>query len=216
MFTSTPNHNTNPCSSFLSSTNTNSNYGPANCYRPLQQLYKTVYSPTNGNTSSPMTIECICRPAERYKTTNMTYGSFYYDNSLSTEKNLAINYDKAAFARCYDNNRLKMGYSSKDKNCGKEYGQTTKTPFSQISSSLVVQYFRMPMIQKKVNTGHNPQVTLVVQLIVVIIPSIVRIYKRVHPVLKSPCHLIPLLRQVILRMYTFVVFKLVFEIKIFR
>ncbi len=74
----------------------------------------------SGKNASSMNIECICRPAERYKTTNMTYGSFYYDNSASTEKNLAINYDKAAFARCYDNNRNKMGYGNLGKHQGKE------------------------------------------------------------------------------------------------
>ncbi len=126
MFSSTYNNNTNPCSSILSNTNGNSNYTnnysyqPANCYRPLQQLYKTVYSPMDGKNSSTMNIACICRPAERYKTTNMTYGSFYYDNSLSTEKNQAINYDKAAFARCYDNNRNKQGYQTSENNRGKE------------------------------------------------------------------------------------------------
>lgn len=128
MFSYNPSNNTNPCSSILSSisgtnnwTNNNlNNYGPANCYRPLQQLYKTVYSPMYGNNSSHMNIACICRPAERYKTTNMTYGSFYYDNSMSTEKNQAINYDKAAFARCYDNNKNKMGYQSTGNNRGKE------------------------------------------------------------------------------------------------
>jgi hypothetical protein len=97
------------------------NYGPANCYRPLQQLYKTVYSPIQGNNALAMNIACICRPAERYKTTNMTYGSFYYDKSLSTEKNHAINYDKAAFARCYDNNINKTGYQSTGNNRTKEY-----------------------------------------------------------------------------------------------
>jgi hypothetical protein len=117
--------NTNPCSSILSNTNdTNNNnlnnYDPAHCYRPLQQLYKTVYTPMNGKNSSHMNIACICRPAERYKTTNMTYGSFYYDDSMSTEKNQAINYDKAAFARCYDNKKNKMGYSSTSNNRGKE------------------------------------------------------------------------------------------------
>jgi hypothetical protein len=89
------------------------NQRPSNCYRPLQQLYKTVYSPTNGNNLSQMNIACICRPAERYKTTNMTYGSFYYDDSISTQKNGVstqrngvLDYDRAIFARCYgDNNK---------------------------------------------------------------------------------------------------------------
>lgn len=107
-----------PCSSILSNgneTNTHANKNsnncqPANCYRPLQQLYKTVYTPIGGNSTSTMNIACICRPAERYKTTNMTYGSFYYDNSLPTDRNLAVNYDKAAFARCYDNTRNQLGY----------------------------------------------------------------------------------------------------------
>lgn len=51
----------------------------------------------------------------------MTYGSFYYENSLSTEKNQVINYDKAIFARCYDQNKINMANTStKDKNCTKE------------------------------------------------------------------------------------------------
>lgn len=119
---SSTSNNPNPCSTMLSqsATSNNNNYGPANCYRPLQQLYKTVYSPMCTNNSSSMKIECICRPAERYKTTNMTYGSFYYDNSLSREKNHVINYDKAAFARCYDNNMKKNGYQSMENSGRKE------------------------------------------------------------------------------------------------
>jgi hypothetical protein len=119
-------NNTNPCSTMFSSSNANNNlnnYGSANCFRPVQQLYKTVYTPMSGTNSAHMNITCICHPAERYKTTNMTYGSFYYDNSLSTEKaekNQAINYDKAAFARCYDNNRNKLGYQTSENNRGKE------------------------------------------------------------------------------------------------
>jgi hypothetical protein len=120
MFSSTYNTTTDPCSSIHSYTNGNNYYQPANCYRPLQQLYKTVYSPVCENNSTTMNIACICRPAERYKTTNMTYGSFYYDNSLSTEKNQVINYDKATFARCYDNNRNRLGYQTSDNNRGKE------------------------------------------------------------------------------------------------
>ena len=110
-----------PCSSILSKTNNNCNsYQPANCYRPLQQLYKTVYSPLYESNAPTMNIACICRPAERYKTTNMTYGSFYYDNSLSMDKNRVINYDKAAFARCYDNTRDRLGYHSKNSNRRRE------------------------------------------------------------------------------------------------
>ena len=73
------------CSSLYNQTNpcdANSQSQRASCFRPLQQLYKTVYCPDNGNKSSPMVVACICRPSERYKTTNMTYGSFYYDQSL--------------------------------------------------------------------------------------------------------------------------------------
>jgi hypothetical protein len=55
------------------------------CYRPLQQLYKTVY----GNNSSD--FACISRPsAERYKTTNMTYGSFHYNNWVFIQKNRPV------------------------------------------------------------------------------------------------------------------------------
>jgi hypothetical protein len=56
-------------------------------FRPLQQMYKTVYSPSSGNGSSPFTSACICRPAERYKTANMTYGSFHYNNWKFMQKN---------------------------------------------------------------------------------------------------------------------------------
>jgi len=124
-YSSTQNNN-NPCSTIFSSANANNNlnnYDSANCYRPLQQLYKTIYTPMSGTNSVHMNIACICRPAERYKTTNMTYGSFYYDNSLSTEKtekNQAINYDKAAFARCYDNSINTTGYQSLGNNRAKE------------------------------------------------------------------------------------------------
>ena len=104
-----------PCSSIQSYSNSNSSYQPASCYRPLQQLYKTVYAPVCGNNTTAMNIACICRPAERYKTINMTYGSFYYDNALSTERNQVINYDKAIFARCYDNNGNRSGYQTSDK-----------------------------------------------------------------------------------------------------
>lgn len=125
--------NSNPCASYLSSSSNQYYSRPANCYRPLQQLYKTVNSScdcdktlssssrTAAGKAGPMQIACICRPAERYKTTNMTYGSFYYENSLSTEKNQVINYDKAIFARCYDQNKINMANTStKDKNCTKE------------------------------------------------------------------------------------------------
>jgi hypothetical protein len=105
---------TNPCSTILAYNNGSNNWinsnncGPSNCYRPLQQLYKTVYGPTNGNNFSQMNIACICRPAERYKTTNMTYGSFYYDKSASMQKNRPIDRDRALFAKCLDNNNKRQ------------------------------------------------------------------------------------------------------------
>jgi hypothetical protein len=126
-----PNNYPNPCSTILSNINGNTNnyynQRPANCWRPLQQLYKTVYSPTYGNNPSQMNFACICRPAERYKTTNMTYGSFYYDDSLSAQKNevvdsqrnRALDYDRSIFARCYGNN-TKMGSQSTGINGPKE------------------------------------------------------------------------------------------------
>ncbi|UJR36516.1 hypothetical protein I4U23_029237 [Adineta vaga] len=103
----------NPCQTMFSSTNgcnnsINNNTNdctPSSCFRPLQQLYKTIYSSDCGNTPTNRTIACICRPAERYKTTNMSYGSFYYDNQISTQKDRVLNYDRAIFARCYDNNK---------------------------------------------------------------------------------------------------------------
>jgi hypothetical protein len=71
-------------------------------YRPLQQLYKTVYSPMYGNNSTRIKFACIYRPSERYKTTNMTYGSFYYNNWTFIQKNRPVNYDKQRSVRCYD------------------------------------------------------------------------------------------------------------------
>ncbi|CAF0734999.1 unnamed protein product [Adineta steineri] len=106
---------TNPCNNEI----TNNCY-PSSCYRPLQQIYKTTYSPMYGNNNaSNVNLACICRPAERYKTTNMSYGSFYYDNQLSTQKDRALNYDRAIFARCYDNNK-KMGYQTMNNDRKKE------------------------------------------------------------------------------------------------
>ncbi|CAF4252369.1 unnamed protein product, partial [Adineta steineri] len=101
---------TNPCNNEIN--NNSNNCCPSSCYRPLQQIYKTTYSPMYGNNNaSNVNLACICRPAERYKTANMSYGSFYYDNQLSTQKDRALNYDRAIFARCYDNNK-KMGYQT--------------------------------------------------------------------------------------------------------
>jgi len=57
------------------------------CYRPLQQLYKKVY----GINSSDINFACISRPSERYKTTNMTYGSFHYNNWAFIQKNRSVN-----------------------------------------------------------------------------------------------------------------------------
>ncbi len=83
----------------------------SSCYRPLQQLYKTIYSPMYENNPSNVNFACICRPAERYKTTNMSYGSFYYDNQISTQKDRVFDYDRAIFVQCYDNKK-KMGNQS--------------------------------------------------------------------------------------------------------
>jgi hypothetical protein len=82
------------------------------CYRPLQQLYKTVYSPTSGNNSSPINFACISRPSDQYKTTNMTYGSFHYNNWAFVQKNRRVNYDTKLSTRCYNNNQ-KMNNQSK-------------------------------------------------------------------------------------------------------
>lgn len=103
------------CSTILPSNNGNINLNndcrPSSCFRPLQQLYKTEYSPMYGNNPSNINFACICRPAERYKTTNMSYGSFYYDNQISTQKDRVLNYDRAIFAQCYENKK-KLGYQS--------------------------------------------------------------------------------------------------------
>jgi hypothetical protein len=113
-----PRNSTDPCTAVLPDCNnvnsqtTNNRFGKksgyyrsSNCYRPLQQLYKTMYSPAGGNNSSRMDFACICQPAERYKTANMTYGSFHYNNWAFMQKNRPINYDRALFERCYDNNK---------------------------------------------------------------------------------------------------------------
>lgn len=71
-------------------------YQSSLCYRPLQQLYKTMYSPVQGTQASPFNRACICRPSERYTTTNMTYGSFYYNNWSFIQKN------RSGVARCED------------------------------------------------------------------------------------------------------------------
>ncbi|CAF0809158.1 unnamed protein product [Rotaria sordida] len=122
---------TDPCSTTLSYNNCNNiwinnklnNYRTSNCYRPLQQFYKIIYNPMCRNNSSHMCFTCICCPSERYKTTNMTYGNFYYNTWTSTRKHLPINYDRSVFIRCYDdnNNNNKMRYQSlcnnRVKNC---------------------------------------------------------------------------------------------------
>lgn len=65
-----------------------SSYNRIKCYRPLQQIYKTVYSPSCGLTNSlGISSVCITQPLERYKTTNMTYGSFHYNNWAFIQKN---------------------------------------------------------------------------------------------------------------------------------
>lgn len=68
-------------------------------YRPLQQIFKTIPSPIYGNTSSPINFTCISRPSEKYKTTNMTYGSFHYDNWSFVQKNRSINYDRKHYMK---------------------------------------------------------------------------------------------------------------------
>ncbi|CAF1234746.1 unnamed protein product [Adineta ricciae] len=92
---------------------------PSSCFRPLQLLYKTVYSSNCDKIASNPTIACICRPAERYKTTNMSYGNFYYDNQLSTQKDRVLNYDRAIFARCYENKK-RAEHQSKNNDRAKE------------------------------------------------------------------------------------------------
>jgi hypothetical protein len=62
--------------------------------RPLQQIYKTIYSPLYENNCSR-----IRHPLERYKTSNMTYGNFYYNNWAFVQKNRWIN--------CVNNNKQK-------------------------------------------------------------------------------------------------------------
>ncbi|CAF1594937.1 unnamed protein product [Rotaria sp. Silwood1] len=136
------NNNTNLCIAILPN-NTSSNcdktqnrygqragiYRSSSCYRPLQQLYKTIYSPICKNRSSHINFACICRPSERYKTTNMTYGSFHYNNWAFVQKNRPITYDRELFVQCYENtkkqqklncqkkcnNRFNDGYDSNEK-----------------------------------------------------------------------------------------------------
>ena len=95
------------------------NYCISNCYRPLQQLYKTTYRPIYGNDSSNVHIACLCCPSERFKTTNMTYGNFYYNPWISKQIYRPINYDKSIFMQCYDNNKMK--YQSLCNNHMKKY-----------------------------------------------------------------------------------------------
>ncbi|CAF3670981.1 unnamed protein product [Rotaria socialis] len=110
------NDNSNICCTIVPSCNkvnkekTNNRFGQraghyrsSNCYRPLQQLYKTVYSPMCENRSSRMNFACICRPAERYQTANMSYGSFHYNNWAYMQKTRPINYDRELFIQCYEN-----------------------------------------------------------------------------------------------------------------
>ncbi|CAF0956764.1 unnamed protein product [Adineta ricciae] len=74
-----------------------------NCYRPLQHLYKTT--PQNN------TI-CIRYPPERYQTTNMTYGSFHYNNWTFIQKIRSVKYTKEVAAR-YN----QQGKSNIKRNC---------------------------------------------------------------------------------------------------
>jgi hypothetical protein len=93
------------CNTILSYRNNSSNsniYRSSKYYRPLQQIYKTVYSPIYGNKSLPINFACISRPLERYKTTNMSYGSFHYDNWAFIQKNRSVNYNRKQFVRCYE------------------------------------------------------------------------------------------------------------------
>lgn len=113
---------TTPCSTKPNNEKVNDRYNrctgvyrSSNCYRPLQQLYKTVYSPMCDNRSSTMNFACICRPAERYKTTNMTYGSFHYNNWAYMQKNRPINYDRELFIQCYENTSKQQKLNSKGK-----------------------------------------------------------------------------------------------------
>ena len=93
------------------------NYRSSNCYRPLQQLYKTTYSPLCENRSAPINFACICRPSERYQTTNMSYGNFHYNNWAFMQKHRPINYDRRLFMQCYDSKKQsKMNYQSKRDN----------------------------------------------------------------------------------------------------
>ncbi|CAF3633029.1 unnamed protein product [Rotaria sordida] len=122
------NNNTNLCLAILPDCNkancgrTNNRYGQraglyrsSNCYRPLQQLYKTIYSPICGNRSSHINFACICRPSERYKTTNMAYGSFHYNNWAFVQKNRPINYDRELFVQCYENRKNQQKLNCQEK-----------------------------------------------------------------------------------------------------
>jgi hypothetical protein len=93
-------------------------------YRPLQQLYQTIY----GNDPSRINFVCLRRPSEKYKTTNMTYGSFHYDNWAFIQKNRRVNYNPDHSERRCDNKHkqqkmnLKKSYSvnaldSNEKQC---------------------------------------------------------------------------------------------------
>jgi hypothetical protein len=99
----------------------NKNNNQSKCYRPLQQLYKIVYSPIYGR----IDFACIDRPSERYKTTNMTYGSFHYDNWTFIQKNRRVNCDKKMNSkkdRAFDSNENRLYTSSpKRKNRDHQY-----------------------------------------------------------------------------------------------
>ncbi|CAF0903276.1 unnamed protein product [Adineta steineri] len=68
-------------------------------YRPLQHLYKTTYSPVNGSNLTRIDFSSVNRPSEKYKTTNMTYGSFHYNNWAFRQKNRPMKYDRQPLTR---------------------------------------------------------------------------------------------------------------------
>ena len=145
---SSPCHYVEPCVSIFPSRNigssdkhrvrTSTPYRSSGTFRPLQQIYKTVYSPSSGNNSSPFTSACICRPAERYKTANMTYGSFHYNNWKFMQKNRPVN--------CVQSFKTAMNSSGicnsevqkwESLNCSTE-GQRIRSSLGSFSSQLII------------------------------------------------------------------------------
>ncbi|UJR09585.1 hypothetical protein I4U23_013820 [Adineta vaga] len=82
------NYNTNRCTMNKRCSKT---YRSSNCFRPLQHLYKTTYQNNHVR---------VRHPSERYKTTNMTYGSFHYNNWAFIQKNRSVKYSKELSVRC--------------------------------------------------------------------------------------------------------------------